>query len=313
MRLPWDEQDFTPGLPGEMPNLSEKSSNMIRLFCFVLFLPTLSLAQTGAEEEAAYAPIRQLFDGMRAGDSSMVRQAFYPGARLQSVFTGRDGAPQLSESSVDEFAAAVGAPHDEQWDERIWSYDIRIDGRLATAWTEYSFFLGSRLLHCGVNAFHLFKSEEGWKITHITDTRRRDGCRAEAPDEAAAIHQVLDNWHRAAATADAEAFFGAMAPDGIYLGTDATERWLRDELREWSKTYFDRGKAWDFTPSDRQLYFSEDGRTAWFEEKLATWMGPCRGSGVLTKGPEGWKISHYNLAVLVPNDKIQGVIELLKK
>ncbi|MCB0570897.1 MAG: nuclear transport factor 2 family protein [Phaeodactylibacter sp.] len=286
---------------------------MSRLLFLALFLPALSLAQPDAEPEAAYAPIRQLFDGMRAGDSTMVRHAFYPGARLQSAFTGRDGKPLLSEGSIDEFVKAVGTPHEEQWDERIWSSDIRIDGQLATAWTEYSFFLGDKLLHCGVNAFHLFKSEDGWKITQITDTRRREGCLSEEPDEAAAIHKLLDGWHRAAAKADADAFFGAMTPDGIYLGTDASERWLRDELREWSRPFFERDKAWDFTPSERQLYFSDDGRTAWFEEKLATWMGPCRGSGILTHTPDGWKIRHYNLAVLVPNEKMQGFIELMKQ
>ncbi|MCB9276380.1 MAG: nuclear transport factor 2 family protein [Lewinellaceae bacterium] len=136
---------------------------------------------------------------------------------------------------------------------------------------------------------------------------------SEEPDEAAAIHKLLDGWHRAAAKADADAFFGAMTPDGIYLGTDASERWLRDELREWSRPFFERDKAWDFTPSERQLYFSDDGRTAWFEEKLATWMGPCRGSGILTHTPDGWKIRHYNLAVLVPNEKMQGFIELMKQ
>ena len=286
---------------------------MIRNLFLALLLPTFAMAQTAVEMEAAYAPIQQLFDGMRAGDSSMVRQAFFPGARLQSAFISREGEPQLSEGSIEAFITAVGTPHDEQWDERIWSSDIRIDGRLATAWTEYTFFRGDKLSHCGVNAFHLFNSEEGWKITQITDTRRREGCREEAQDEAASIHQLLDNWHKAAATADADAFFGAMTPDGVYLGTDASERWRRDELREWAKAAFEREVAWAFTPSDRRIYFSQDGRTAWFEEKLATWMGPCRGSGVLSKTVEGWKIRQYNLAVLVPNEKIQGVIKLMKE
>ncbi|MCB9296923.1 MAG: nuclear transport factor 2 family protein [Lewinellaceae bacterium] len=282
------------------------------LFFFLFALPTLLPAQTAEELAAVQAPIQLLFDGMRAGDSSMVRRAFHPGARLQTAFVGRDGQPRLEDGQLGQFLQSVGTPHEKVFNEQIWSYDIRIDGLLATAWTEYTFFLGDQLSHCGVNAFQLFRGAEGWKISHIADTRRREGCPAEAPDEAALINGLLDNWHRAAATAHEEAFFGSMTADAIYLGTDASERWLRDELRDWAKAAFERDTAWAFTPHSRQLYFAQNGQTAWFEEKLDTWMGPCRGSGVLAKTADGWKIRHYNLAVLVPNEKIQAFIELVK-
>jgi hypothetical protein len=41
-------------------------------------------------------------------------------------------------------------------------------------------------------------------------------------------------------------------------------------------------------------------------------MGPCRATGVLTDTSEGWKISHYQLSVTVPNDLIKPFIELTK-
>ena len=62
------------------------------------------------------------------------------------------------------------------WDERIGDIDVRIDGGLATAWMPYAFYLGDRFSHCGVNAFHLTLTSEGWKILHITDTRRTTDC-----------------------------------------------------------------------------------------------------------------------------------------
>ena len=123
----------------------------------------------------------------------------------------------------------------------------------------------------------------------------------------------MDGWHHAAAVADEATFFGSMTKDGIYLGTDASERWERDEMKEWSKKYFDRASAWAFTARNREIYFSHDGETAWFEEKLDTWMGECRGSGVLVQTNEGWKIKHYNLAVTIANEKIDGFIKLIKE
>ncbi len=282
---------------------------------FALLLHFISNAQAPSNDEqaAVIAVIQRMFDAMRASDSSALRTTFDPSARLQTAFTNKEGKAMLVSETVDEFAKAIGTPHKEVYDERIWSYDVRIDGRLATAWTDYSFFLDDKLLHCGVNAFQLFKGENGWKITQITDTRRREGCQSEANADVATINQFMDAWHHAAAIADEDKFFGSMTPDGIYLGTDAAERWLRDEMKEWAKKYFERESAWAFTAHDRQVYLAANGQLAWFEELLDTWMGPCRGSGVLQKTPDGWKIRHYNLAVAVANDVINDYIKLLPK
>lgn len=123
------------------------------------------------------APIRLLFDGMRAGDSTMVRAAFHPRATMASVGS-RDGRAELriDPAGVDGFVRAVGTPHAEVWDERIWDPVIHVDGDLATAWIPYAFYLGSNLSHCGVDAVELIRTEQGWRISHLADTRRREGC-----------------------------------------------------------------------------------------------------------------------------------------
>ena len=125
------------------------------------------------------------------------------------------------------------------------------------------------------------------------------------------LNTLIDNWHKAAATADEEAFFGFMTDDCIYLGTDKTEKWKRDELRMWSEKYFQRESAWSFKPTYREIYFSDDGNTAWFDERLDTWMGVCKGSGVVVRTGDTWKLSHYNLAVTVPNEKIDDFLDLV--
>lgn len=124
------------------------------------------------------------------------------------------------------------------------------------------------------------------------------------------VNQFLDNWHHAAATADEDAFFGSMTEDARYIGTDESENWWRDELREWSKQYFEKGAAWDFKKKERHIYMYSDGKLAWFDETLDTWMGVCRGSGVIVMTENGWKIKHYVLSVAVPNDKIDAYLEL---
>jgi hypothetical protein len=130
---------------------------------------------------------------------------------------------------------------------------------------------------------------------------------AQHPD----IHLFIDNWHRAAAQADSDVFFGSMHDDCVYIGTDATERWTKPEFVRFAKPHFDKKKAWDFKPYDRDLHVTSDGSLAWFSELLTTWMGVCRGSGILVKTSNGWKISQYHLSVTVPNEIIGDFIKLI--
>lgn len=124
------------------------------------------------------------------------------------------------------------------------------------------------------------------------------------------VELVLNNWHKAAATANFDAYFGALSDESIFIGTDATENWNKKAFQAFAKPYFDKGKAWNFTALERHIYFSKDGKTAWFDELLNTQMKICRGSGVLAKEKKGWKIKHYVLSMTIPNDNTDAVIKV---
>ncbi len=133
----------------------------------------------------------------------------------------------------------------------------------------------------------------------------------EDPPDENELQTLLDDWHQAASDADFERYFGYFQSDSsIFMGTDATERWTIAEFKPWSKPYFDRGKAWSFTAEERYIYFSKDGKTAWFDEALNTPnLGPSRGTGVLAYTSQGWKIVHYNLTVPIPNEIVSDVVQ----
>jgi len=130
--------------------------------------------------------------------------------------------------------------------------------------------------------------------------------------EKEAINLVLDGWHKSAAEANFETYFGAMTSKSIFIGTDASENWTLSEFKEFSKPYFDKGKAWSFTSVDRNIYIYPDYKLAWFDELLETHMGICRGSGVLKKIEKNWKVEHYVLSLTIPNENIQDVIKITK-
>ncbi|MHB0755712.1 nuclear transport factor 2 family protein [Polaribacter sp. M15] len=127
------------------------------------------------------------------------------------------------------------------------------------------------------------------------------------------INTLLNDWHLAASEANFNNYFDKMDSVSVFIGTDATENWTKTAFEKFSKPYFDQGKAWDFKTLERNIYINSTGNFAWFDELLNTWMGTCRGSGVLEKKENVWKIKQYVLSVSIPNDDVQKVIAAKKE
>lgn len=126
------------------------------------------------------------------------------------------------------------------------------------------------------------------------------------------LNALVDGWHKDATLANFDNYFNRTAHEFIFLGTAPGERWTKEEFQAYAKPYFEKKQTWRFTPSQRTWHFSPDQKVAWFDESLETWMLDCRGSGVCVKTKKGWKISYYNLTVLIENEKIKEFIELRK-
>lgn len=124
------------------------------------------------------------------------------------------------------------------------------------------------------------------------------------------INTTVDFWHKAAAEANFKNYFDLMTDDAIFIGTDATENWTKPEFEAYAKPHFDKGKAWNFTAIERNIYINKDKTLAWFDELLDTQMKICRGSGVLVLVKGKWKIQHYVLSMTVANEVSDKVIEI---
>jgi hypothetical protein len=135
------------------------------------------------------------------------------------------------------------------------------------------------------------------------------------PDiQSVAINNVLDRFHEAATKADFEAYFAAWTQESVFLGTDATERWLGDQFKDFARPIFEKGKGWAYHPHDRHISVLPDGKSAYFDELLDNdKLGLCRGSGVLAKRGDDWKILQYNLSIPIPNDLAAGIVDTIRK
>lgn len=152
-------------------------------FCRLLFVALIislvaadaAHAQAAPDREAILGVVRRLFDGMRAGDSAAVRAVFHPRAAFIGALE-REGTASVKFEDPEGFIKAVGSPHEQVWDERTRNEVVHQDGTLASVWMDYSFYLGDKFSHCGVDAFLLAREGADWKIVTLADTRRRQGC-----------------------------------------------------------------------------------------------------------------------------------------
>lgn len=126
-------------------------------------------ASAQSDEQEVLAVVQTLFDGMREKDEAKLRSVFHPTARLQNAASPDRITP------IEQFIASVvggGSYLDEvTFDEKVW-----VDGALAVAWTPYNLFSNEQFVHCGVDAFTMVRTDEGWKVVQLVDTRVQEGC-----------------------------------------------------------------------------------------------------------------------------------------
>ena len=146
----------------------------------ISFFIFLTYSSTHGQEQEIMAVVQSVFDGMSSNNGDLVKAAFTADATMYTVAADKDGAIVKRAGSLQKFAEAVDAEKEESYNEPIWNEKIEIDGPFASVWVDYAFYLGHTFHHCGVDAFHLMKTSEGWKIFHLVDTRRTDDCKVPA-------------------------------------------------------------------------------------------------------------------------------------
>lgn len=126
------------------------------------------------------------------------------------------------------------------------------------------------------------------------------------------VGQTLDAWHDAAAQGDIKTYFNLTTEGFVFLGTDAKERWTREEFRAFAEPHFADGHGWTYTPVKRFVHTNSYGDVAWVDEVLRhDTYGSVRGTAVLRSAGYGddWRVAHYTLSFLVPNEKVEAMLK----
>jgi len=133
-------------------------------------------------------------------------------------------------------------------------------------------------------------------------------ARADNADKTS-VNKTLSDFHEAASKADWDTYFGLMSADAIFLGTDAGERWSKSVFQN----YASKTNGWAYALRERNINFTPDGDSAWFDELLHNdKYGTSRGTGILIRTASGWKISQYHLTFPLPNDLAAGITQQIQ-
>ena len=118
-----------------------------------------------------------------------------------------------------------------------------------------------------------------------------------------ALDELLNGFHRAAAESNFDDYFQRFAEDAYFLGTDAAERWSVSDFKDYARPAFEQGRGWKYDVLKRNIEHRIGLDIYWFDEVLFNAkLGRCRGTGIIVRENGHWKIAHYSLSMLIPNE-----------
>lgn len=154
---------------------------MKKAIYLLLLLFSVSTIAQESEKNKVMKVVNQVFEAMRTNDSTLLKTCFVETPNMFTSFTNADGKSVLKKGDFQQFINIIGQPKEQVFNEPIWNEKVQIDDNLASVWVDYAFYVDDQFSHCGVDAFHLVKLDDQWKIFHLVDTRRKTGC--EIPNE----------------------------------------------------------------------------------------------------------------------------------
>jgi len=134
-----------------------------------------AFAQKADGSKGAMAVVNQLWAEMAANNPAGIVALHNPGAQLVAVIKTKDGKTIVRNLTADEFSKGF-ADKTHTVKEDMYTSDVKADGDLASVWGRYVFFVDGKVSHCGINAFHLVRTDGVWKIGGIASTIDAGAC-----------------------------------------------------------------------------------------------------------------------------------------
>lgn len=155
-----------------------------KLLLFILFLITSNFANAQIVDSVALFKsndtiqikycINRFFEGLEKQDTVKLKEALYDELSLKTIVENTlEKKEKFVLETKEDLIKIVAKKRTVKIKEKLLSWEIHVDGRLASVWTPYEFYINKQPSHRGANNFQLVKTDKGWKIFSIVDTRHR--------------------------------------------------------------------------------------------------------------------------------------------
>lgn len=145
---------------------------------FVLLVSISVLAQKEAKTDDSkdvLAVVNKLFDKMKEHKPDEIVALHTADAQLVALIKQADGKSKIQTLKTEEFSKQFAVKKAEI-KETMYAPKTEVFGDLALVSGRYVFFVNGKVSHCGLNAFHLVRTDEGWRIAGISSTLEPQGC-----------------------------------------------------------------------------------------------------------------------------------------
>ena len=148
-----------------------------------------AFAQKADDSRDALAVVNKLWAEMTASNPAGIVALHNPGAQLVALIKNKEGKTAIHNLTADAFSKNFAEKRGEL-KEDMYAPEVKIYGDLAMVWGRYVFFVDGQVKHCGVNSFHLVRTDAGWKIGGIASTIEPAGCTEEEKARKAGLAAV---------------------------------------------------------------------------------------------------------------------------
>lgn len=150
----------------------------ILFITILMFLVSFSTFAQTQDEKDSLAVVNKMFTEMANHNPAAIAELYTKDSNLTAIIRRKDGKNSIMAFTGEAFSKNFSEKKNEI-KEDMYAPEIKIYGDLAVIHGRYVFFVDGKISHCGVNAFHLVKTETGWKIANASSTIDPTACTEE--------------------------------------------------------------------------------------------------------------------------------------
>ena len=149
--------------------------NLALILSVIAIFSASVFAQKTDDSKDALAVISKMFTEMTNYNPPAIAALYMTDSNLTAIIKTKDGKSVIRAFTGEAFSKNFAEKKGEI-KEDMYAPEVKIFGDLALVWGRYVFFIDGKISHCGVNAFHLVRTDAGWRIANASSTIDAQGC-----------------------------------------------------------------------------------------------------------------------------------------